>query len=60
MQDSIYYYNDECSIYREHMVTIHERMHHLDNKFNYILLLLLYIIYYIYYYYILHIYIYII
>jgi hypothetical protein len=28
----IYYYNDECSIYREHMVTIHERMCPLDNQ----------------------------
>jgi hypothetical protein len=28
----IYYYNDECSIYREHMVTIHERMRPLDNQ----------------------------
>jgi hypothetical protein len=25
-------YNDECVIYREHMVTNHERMHPLDNK----------------------------
>jgi hypothetical protein len=29
---SMYYYNDECSIYREHMVTIHEMMRPLDNK----------------------------
>jgi hypothetical protein len=26
------YYNDECSMYREHMVTVHETMHPLDNK----------------------------
>jgi hypothetical protein len=29
---SIYYYNDECSIYREHKVTIHERMRPLNNQ----------------------------
>ena len=29
---SIYYYNNECSIYREHKVTIHERMHPLNNQ----------------------------
>ena len=28
----LYYYNDECFIYIEHMVTIHERMCPLDNK----------------------------
>jgi len=28
----ICYYNDECSIYREHMVTIHERMRPLNNQ----------------------------
>jgi hypothetical protein len=29
---SIYYYNNECSIYREHKVTIHERMRPLNNQ----------------------------
>jgi hypothetical protein len=29
---SIYYYNDECFIYREHKVTIHERMCPLNNQ----------------------------
>jgi hypothetical protein len=29
---SIYYYNNECSIYREHKVTIHERMCPLNNQ----------------------------
>jgi hypothetical protein len=28
----IYYYNNECFIYREHKVTIHERMHPLNNQ----------------------------
>jgi hypothetical protein len=28
----IYYYNNECSIYREHKVTIHEQMHPLNNQ----------------------------
>jgi hypothetical protein len=29
---SMYYYNNECSIYREHKVTIHERMRPLNNQ----------------------------
>jgi hypothetical protein len=29
---SMYYYNDECSIYREHKVTIHERMRPFNNQ----------------------------
>jgi hypothetical protein len=29
---SMIYYNDECSIYREHKVTIHERMRPLNNQ----------------------------
>jgi hypothetical protein len=31
-QYSMYYYNDECSIYREHKVTIHERMRPFNNQ----------------------------
>jgi hypothetical protein len=42
----MYYYNYECCIYREHMVTIHERMRPLNNKSLFIsIIYLLYIIF---------------
>jgi hypothetical protein len=42
----MYYYNYECYIYREHMVTIHERMRPLNNKSLFIIIIyLLYIIF---------------
>jgi hypothetical protein len=40
---SICYYNDECSIYREHKVTIHERMHPLNN--HQLFLITIYLLY---------------
>jgi hypothetical protein len=42
----MYYFNDECSIYREHMVTIHEGMCPLDNQYLFIIIIyLLYILF---------------
>jgi hypothetical protein len=38
---SIYYYNNECSIYREHKVTIHERMRPLNNQQLFIIIIYL-------------------